>query len=86
MLAQLSLYDPTYEHLCLGDRGMGALPMRGSLMTAVTLNNLAVYHRRRGQGRASYKCLQRACQLESAGNTPIVAVHTNVRVVVSPHR
>ena len=50
---ELSLYDHESAHLCTGEAGVGALPRRrGTRLTALVLNNLGCYHRRRGQGRS----------------------------------
>ena len=51
--------------LSLTGDGIGAHPdRRGNLLTALTLNNLGCYHRRRGQGRQAIKLLMRAENIE----------------------
>lgn len=79
---ELSLYNPSAGHLTIGDRGIGALPEnRGTRLTALTLNNLAVYHRRRGQGRTAYRHLQRAQEVEA--DDPAVSTQTNLCVLAT---
>ena len=58
---ELSLYTPESGHLCTLERGIGCLPAgRGTRLTALTLNNLGVYHRRKGGGRGAYQHLKKA--------------------------
>ena len=79
---ELSLYDPEANHLTVGERGIGAMPEgRGTRLTALTLNNLAVYHRRRGQGRSSHRHLVRAQEIE--GNDAAVSTQTNLCVLTA---
>ena len=57
---ELSLYASEGGCLCVAERGMGAPPARGTRLSALTLNNLGVYHRRRGQGGLhSSACIER---------------------------
>ena len=76
---ELSLYASEGGCLCVAERGMGAPPARGTRLSALTLNNLGVYHRRRGQGRSALKCLHRAEKIE--GDDPAVSTQINLAVL-----
>jgi hypothetical protein len=78
---ELSLYDDASAHLCAGDRGVGALPSggRGTRLTALVLNNLAVYHLRRGQGKNALHHLHLAEAVESA--EPSLSTQLNLTVL-----
>lgn len=79
---ELSLYTPAAGHLCYGDQGLGATPLsRGTRITALTLNNLAVYQRRRGQGLASLRLLERAELIE--GDQPALSTQLNLCAVAT---
>ena len=59
--------------------GMGATPhRRGNLLTALTLNNIGCYHRRRGQGKQALQHLLRAQEIEGAD----VSVSTQLNLCV----
>ena len=79
---ELSLYASEGGHLCVAERGIGATPeARGTRLTALTLNNLAVYHRRRGMGRPAFKLLTRAQEIE--GDDPSVSTQINMCVLAT---
>ena len=79
---ELSLYTPESGHLCTLERGIGCLPAgRGTRLTALTLNNLGVYHRRKGGGRGAYQHLKKAEEIE--GDDPAVSTQTNLCVIAT---
>ena len=68
--------------LSLVGEGIGAMPEgRGNLLTALSLNNLGCYHRRRGQGRQAVRLLLRAEEIE--GTDVSVSTQCNLCVVLS---
>ena len=74
---ELSLYDRESGSLCTGEKGLGALPRaRGTRLTALVLNNLGCYHRRRGQGRSSLHFLRLAEEIE--GEDAAVSTQINL--------
>ena len=61
----------------MGEKGIGALPRgRGTRLTALVLNNLGCYHRRRGQGRNALHLLKLAEEIEGADS----AISTQVNL------
>ena len=63
---EMSLYAPEARHLCIGEKGLGSLPVgRGTRLTALTLNNMGVYHRRRGQARLALRHLVKSEEIEA---------------------
>jgi len=68
--------------LSLVGEGIGAMPEgRGNLLTALSLNNLGCYHRRRGQGRQAVRLLLRAEEIE--GPDVSVSTQCNLCVILS---
>ena len=79
---ELSLYTKDSAHLTTLERGIGCLPAnRGTRLTALTLNNLGVYHRRKGGGRAAFEHLKKAEEIE--GEEPAVSTQTNLCAIAT---
>ena len=68
-------------HLMAAALELSEFPQQASHLTALCLNNIAVYHRRRGQGRNALSLLGRAERIE--GQHPAISTQSNLLVLTT---